>query len=74
MSARTQNTLYIVFIVVSLTIIISLSISYILIQESRDRQVHGYNGMPSSPECHSQTQPPADSEVQRLRINAISPL
>jgi len=40
MSARTRNVLYIVFIVVSLTIILGLSISYVAIARSFSVPVH----------------------------------
>jgi len=49
MSARTRNVLYVVFIVVSLTIILGLSISYVAIARSFSAPAHHDQSMRSAP-------------------------
>ena len=49
MSARTRNVLYVVFLVVSLTIILGLSVSYVAIARSFSVPVHGDPSTRSTP-------------------------
>ena len=56
MSARTRNVLYIVFIVISLTIILGLSISYVAIARSFSVPVH-------HDQSDGAASPPQDSPV-----------